>query len=161
MNTILPKGLEPFIIRFFALFISATYILGPLNEEVKSVLHFVTHQLEAPEYVLSHKSNHLIKIHLKNHTKHRDINEGPHKHEVISFFTKVFQNQDEVPDHSKTPKKNKLKIDKHTSLVIDNIPDETITTPLKRNLFYFQKNKIQKGFLRRIKEPPQAILFFT
>ncbi len=75
--------------KHFVLFLSAIYLLNPLQEYLVESMHTLSHLL-----IYSENSHH-EKDHHMGH-------EYTHEHKVVSFFSKIFSSNEKTSDHDST-----------------------------------------------------------
>ncbi len=146
------QGWEPFIIQCVAVLISSLYILSPLKEEVSNIVYVLGHVFQAPKTILSHKSmdNEITVFNSKQH----QIKIQKHNHEVSDFICELFKKSN--TDEGQSPIQKTTKIDKHITyhtIILECIVDLKI----KKHTFFYRKQKMRKGFLAPIKDPPDGL----
>ncbi len=152
------KGLKPFIIKTIIICMSVIYVFGPVHVEVNKFLHTITHGLEMPDYMISHKdiSNddfNILEIHESD--EHKSV-VTHHDHEFIELVEKILEGADQGNDSSDS-KVISHKIDKHINLYEYDDSDEIIVWSLDiRHQFSEKEKRICKGFLQGLREPPQV-----
>lgn len=152
MNSNSKKGLKPFVLKIIAVAMSFCYLLGPSHQEVKTLLHAVTHNLEMPENIIGHTS--LLKE-TTIHTNHDIVNvKRAHHHsliDAISFAMESFDNE----KGTKTPRMPIKKIDKHVRSYKDFKQKIASITVIIEQEFEVVIKQTQNGFLNFLDQPPQ------
>jgi len=151
--------IQSFIMKSIVLVISMCYLLGPIREEISSILHLILHTIEMPDQVLTH-DDFQIEEKYREHTsyEHKPI-QKTHNHKTLSFIKELIStinddsfSNDEVP-------LEKLTHYKH-------INDEHIGyDDVVYNLWIVNKTdypseyqKTKKGYDLTPKEPPRSII---
>ena len=151
MQTGFIKGLKPKFIKQMALLMSICYLMTPLQNQITSVLHELSHSLEMPNSVLSHKSNEhsFIKIHEPH--EHETQNSS-HEHPLIDLVDFVF---DSSKENHKSDKKSlsKEELKKHITL-------NKVILPIKfknnsNKLFFVHEAELRVGFSEELDAPPK------
>lgn len=134
------------IVKFSAVVISLIYILMPLHNEFKSVFHSISHYLEMPDVVLSHNQN--------ENLNYKTSTNSFHSHKIIDLLDYL---EDDTNNNEDSNKANLVdnKIDKHFYPSKYNIPELVDKKPTQELHNYTEK--INKGFFRKILDPPIAI----
>lgn len=152
MNNNNRKGWESFVIKIMVISMSICYVLGPSHNEIDKMLHFIVHQLEQPESLLTHS-----KLEDKYHIEHSfKSNNKEHQHIVLDMLSEIIKicGLDDEPDNKKIVFQ---KIDKHLrTKKIDNKRDLFFESHIKHK-FSFLKENIHQGFLKSKLQPPQLI----
>lgn len=155
MNADASKGWKPFIVKVAIIIMSLLYVLGPVHREVKHLLHSITHVLEMPDQVLSHKDETTAILGINAHkSKYHIKKDSSHHHKLITFIEEILKSSGQSKSESSPIK---VKVDKH----IQNYNSEAIdnTTTLShntRNIFYEKEKRICKGYLNGTLDPPKA-----
>ncbi len=141
----LTNGLKPKIIKYVAILISMCYVLSPIQKQVSTLMHFVSHQLEMPHYVLNHENE----SEKKNH-KHK-INIVEHEHSFIDIVTTFLKHScDGDSDNSNL---NKGEWDKHFNETNFYLSINTVL--VSKKTFGFTENNNTKEFFKKRNKPPQ------
>jgi len=138
------------------LIISVCYILGPIRQEISSVLHVVLHTIEMPDQVLSHNvSGESQEITHSTHD-HKALDED-HEHKTLSFIEEVINSMTDDPFSSEVP----LEKFTHHKHINDDILEYEITNNLwvlKKDSHSQVNQKIKEGYLNILKEPPRFMV---
>lgn len=158
MDATVSNNIKPVINKVIIIIMSLIYVFGPAHVEVNKLLHVLSHSLEIPDNILSHKNNTKtfleINIHKSEHHKNKT---KQHKHEVITFLDKILEGSDQNNIPSKVPVVTR-KIDKHLSnYEFEFIDDSLMLLPLDKRLHFSRnKNDVCKGYLTDSGEPPKV-----
>ncbi|MEP3209522.1 MAG: hypothetical protein ABJN95_10055 [Maribacter sp.] len=147
------KGLKPLIVQRLALLIGICYLMNPLHQQINSVFHEVSHALETPDYIMSHKSATLA--HESHSHNDYQIDTLQHEHLLIDFIDSLFAASDEN-DGSDDSVLTQIKIDKHITTYQYHLQKEFNFRLLQK--FWMALEKSETGYLSRLKEPPQYYL---
>lgn len=146
------KGLKPQYIKQLALLMSICYLLNPLQHQINTVLHELSHGLEMPSSLLSHETplDTSSKVHESHdHSEHVD----EHEHLIVGFLNTIFEasNQDDASGNSQLVE---IKWDKHITSY-----QFTLTPNFKNKIekhFFPSKEKLKLGHSKKLEEPPQT-----
>ena len=134
------------IVKITAVVISLLYVLMPLHNEFKSVLHSMSHYLEMPDVVLSHNQN--------ENLNYKSSTNSFHGHKIIDLLDYLSDDTNNKEDSNKANLVDN-KIDKHFYPSKYNLPNLVNRKPTQEIHNYTEK--IKKGFFRKIIDPPIAI----
>lgn len=142
------------IIKGVTLVMIACYILSPIRQEISTVLHAIWHTIEMPNQILNH--DYVSRAEMNTHDAHEhEVVNKTHEHKSLSFINDVINGLAD-PFSSEVPLE-KFTHHKH-------INEDVIQYHLPNNLKLFKKahhplvyQKIKKGHLFKLKEPPQFI----
>lgn len=147
------KGLKPLFIKRLALLMSICYLVNPLQPQIKTIFHTVSHAIEVPNFVMSHNSNSLNNE-FHGHQEHR-THTMQHDHSIMDLIDSVFTAFNENND-SEDSILFKIKMDKHiTTYEFELI--EGLKIKVLPNFWALEK-KQKSGFFQNIKKPPQYFL---
>lgn len=151
------QDLKPQFIKQMALLMSICYLLNPLQNQINMVLHEISHGLELPNSVLSHKA-HLTETTYDNHVIHAHDNsyfEHEHEHPLVDFVNSIFEasNKENNSDNSQLVE---VKWDKHITAYKFKLPIHYKIKVSKR--FYSFEKQLKTRHSKRLKEPPQNLL---
>ena len=150
MNNKSRKGWESFVIKVMVISMSICYVFGPSHNEIDKMLHFIVHQLDQPESLLTHSN-----LDDKHHVDHNlKVNNKEHQHTVLDTLSKILKvcGLDDEPDNEKIVLR---KIDKHLrTKKIYNNRDLFFESHIKDKFLFLNKN-IHQGFLKSKLQPPQ------
>lgn len=149
MKNGLAKGLKPLLIKRLALLMGICYLVNPLHQQINSVFHNVSHALEIPDYIMSHDSNYEHESY--GHTDYQ-IGNLNHDHEIVDFIDSVFDASDE-DGGSEDSMLTEIKIDKHITTYQFQFQNN-FNIAIFQN-FWLSQEKLESGYLKRLKEPPQ------
>ncbi|MFK7811728.1 MAG: hypothetical protein AB8B59_04485 [Maribacter sp.] len=148
------KGLEPRIIKYMAMLIGICYLINPLQEQINSVLHEISHGFDSPAHIISHKSDSNFS-HKSNTHFDKTSFETSHKHSIVDVIGAIFKALNEN-NSSEDSLIKKNKIDKH--LVTYRLQFQK---PLKIKIssnFRIPQKKIMLEYFEKMKRPPQFLL---
>lgn len=151
MKNGLIKGLKPQFIKHLALLMSLCYLLNPLQNQINTILHGISHGLEAPSSLLSHKVGSKTSSEVHENHSHDDRN-IEHEHPIVDLIDSIFEasNQNDDSDHSQLIE---IKWDKHINTFHFT---SIIKFEIKIVKGYFPlTEKLKKGYSKRLEEPPQ------
>lgn len=142
------KGLKPLFIQRLALLVGICYLMNPLQQEIKSAFHTISHALEVPNSVIGHHSN-----------SENDINHGhfehetadiQHDHSFIDLLDSVFLASNESNDSDDSIL---VKIDKHLTVYQFQLLDNLAI--VESSNYWSIKEKLKSGYFKNQKEPPK------
>jgi len=143
------KGLKPSIIKYLAILMGTCYLLNPLQQQINTVFHKISHGLEIPNFVIPHSMD------SGYHEVHRDLQhiseEAFHEHEFLDLVNSFFEASNEE-NHSRDSFLFTIKLDKH---LIPNwyIKSKIIVVEIDNNYNMTRKNTL-KGFFPKSVKPP-------
>ncbi len=143
------KSFKIHIVKFIAIVISILYIFMPIHKEVKSMLHTMSHYLQMPNTVLSHNLDDNLDY------KYSKSTISNHEHVLIDILD-FFSDDNSQNTDSNKPGLVDISIDKHFRApkfkVIRFVRTESL------HVIGYREKNIKKGFYRKIKIPPKAII---
>lgn len=151
------KELKAHIVKSLAILICIIYIVMPINMEIRSVLHTISHSLKGPSYVFQHNEidNHKFVNQAKFDIK-SGSHEHNHEHKILDFLNSVFESASDKGDSQKGESTNlDFKINKHIkskkyTLIFAKI--NYVETPS-----YWMQNQFEmKGYFNKLYRPPQV-----
>ena len=144
------NGLKPIFIQRLALLIGICYLLNPLQQQMNTLLHAVSHGLTSPNYVMAHDlDSETNKSH--GHYDHpADVVQ--HSHSLIDVIDAIFTASNES-GKSEDSALIEIKIDKHiTSYPLQLHKDQYLKPTFN---FWMLISKSLEGHLEKLKKPPQ------
>lgn len=143
------KEIKRHVVKVVAIIISVIYLVLPIHNEVKSLLHSISHSLEMPNVVMSH-----------NYQKHQVIDyekseRTAHKHKLIDLLDYVFGADSSEKDSNK-PYNLEHKVDKHFSS--SNEVETMLVSALTESVNDNYKKRKKETFLKKIKIPPKTTI---
>ena len=144
------KGLKPIFITQVALLMGICYLINPLQQQIKTVFHSVSHVIETPNYVMSHQSS---SDYLESHGHYEhpaDVRH--HDHSLVAFIDAIFEAVKDK-EHSED---SWLTIDKHIRKYQSELHVEFRFE--KNQSFWITEKKFKNGYFENPKEPPQYFL---
>lgn len=135
------------IVKFLAVSISLIYVLMPLHNELKGMLHSVSHYLEMPNSVLSHNQDDNLNY------KYKKTATSFHQHKIIDFLDLI--DSSTTTENSDVPNLVDNKIDKHFFSSTYRVLKQVLATSPPVLCDYTKK--IKNGFHRKIIYPPETI----
>ncbi len=145
------NGLKPHLIKQMAMLMSICYLMNPLQQQINSLLHSLSHELEIPNYVLSHDSNANIVLTKHYHFENQDT-ASEHHHALIDFVDSIFEAYHEN-HNSDNSQLTDAKWDKHITTNGLELPKK-----IKSNWdigFNYAKKNQEDGHFTKLVEPPQ------
>jgi len=149
------NSIKQFIIRAMALTITLCYIFGPLHVQVSNILHTISHNFNAPTYVLQHDADHnneYIK-HLNSGTALTN-HQPTHQHQFLELLETIFNANGNNNNEGETTL-NDFKIKKH--IVLDTYAfvgnDDHIIID---SLFVFKGLIFENEYLNQLYRPPKV-----
>ncbi|MCK0148113.1 hypothetical protein MWU78_20875 [Arenibacter sp. F26102] len=104
------KGFKPALIKYIAIIMGICYLMNPVRQQIISLLHSVTHELELPNYVIPHATT---SDYQQVHAMHpHDATEDLHEHVFLNIISSFFSTFNEE-DHSSDSYFDSLPLDKH------------------------------------------------
>lgn len=147
------KGIKPLFIKRLALLMSICYLMNPLQQQIKSAFHAISHAIEVPTSVMGHNSNSEIDEIHGNHKHQKNANH--HDHSLIDLIDSVLTASKESND-SEDSMIVVVKIDKHINTYQYRLFENSTLEEL--NIFWALKEKQKRGHLEKQKKPPQYFL---
>lgn len=132
---------------------SVCYLLAPLNAQLGTILHTISHSFEMPTNILSHNSNGYLKteIHANHEHKKNVIN---HDHNIIEVIDAIVAHSNENDNPTKKHQLE-IKVKKHLSTNASKLPPNlTRKTQIK---FYPVLKSLPTVHLEQEKHPPKDI----
>ncbi len=86
--------MKHFLLKAMAVLITFCYIMEPAHNELRSVFHFISHNLQAPSFVLQHDTD----INYQDITKSQKSLTN-HNHQVIDFIDRIIDSSSEKDEH--------------------------------------------------------------
>ena len=154
MQSKLKKGLKPFFLNYLAMFIGICYLANPLQNQISTVFHEISHVLEIPDNLLSHETtlNHGTISHYYHEHNNLDDN---HRHTIIDFLDAIFDaSGNNEPSEESLP--IDIKFDKH--ITTRNYTIKIILPASKQVKYGIPENKINTGHLIVLEKPPRNFL---
>ena len=134
-----------------ALFIGVCYLANPMQSQISSIFHEISHILEAPDTVIGHSAVG-DKQHDAHHYHEHTHGDEQHEHTFIDLLDSIFNASDDGNQEESVLVD--VKFDKHIST--DECPVYKIY-PLEENLnFVSNENSLINGHSRVLEEPPQS-----
>lgn len=144
------KKIKTRIIKFSAIAIGVVYLLIPIHQEIKSVLHSLSHSIEMSGYSQHH--DHGDQPHLEN--EFSEDNKRHHEHEIINILD-YFTDASEHHKESKKTNTSDLEVDKHFyTSKYSVLKLVSIVNPLADDVY--KESKID-CFYQKINVPPKEI----
>lgn len=136
------------------MFIGICYLANPLQNQISTVFHEISHVLEVPENLLSHPiaSNHGNDTH--HYDEHYKLVED-HQHKLIDLIDSIL-NASDNDEPSKESLLTDIKFDKHITTRNYTIK-KVLPTSVQAN-HGTPKNKIHTGHLEVLEKPPRNFL---
>lgn len=141
------KTTKRYIIKFVAVIISTIYVISPIHNEVKKVLHSISHSLEMFDITMSHHYKKHQAIRYKKATTSTE-----HRHQIIDALDFLFGGNTTKKD-SKEPYNLVDKLDKHISSSNDIKTKFNLSITQSANDNYLELKK--EIFYKKIKIPPK------
>ncbi|SHJ37872.1 hypothetical protein SAMN04488513_104117 [Pseudozobellia thermophila] len=129
--------------------IGICYLASPIHREIGSILHGISHFLEAPDTLLDHRHEH------KTHTYHEHAQErtdDAHDHLAINFIDSLFSAFDGDKNQKESVYKSP-KLDKHLHSNRYTFPP--LLLPPETTNFGAVENKLKEGYPKIPLEPPK------
>lgn len=136
------------MIKYGALLIGICYLANPLHHEIGSILHGLSHFLEAPETILDHGHEH------ETHAYHQHDAENTHEHSAINFIDSLFDAFDGEQDQKKSVVKGQ-ELDKH--LNTESYSLQPIFSLPETTNFAVVGAQLKKGYPNIPLEPPRPV----
>ena len=144
------KGIKPLFLQRLALLIGICYLMNPLQPQIKSIFHTISHAIEVPNSVIGHDSN-SENEEVHGHFEH-EIADLQHDHTLIDLLDTVLTASNETKDADDSLI-IEIKIDKHiTTCKYQLFANPTV---VESNKFWLPKEKLKSGYLQNQKEPPR------
>ena len=173
------KGLKPWVFKNVALFTGICYLMAPLQQELKELMHFLSHSLDqgiGHHSIASHTHDfnghhqdkgqagtssssldvheHMDSNEIGRHGHPHPHNSEPHRHEIIAFMSMAFSASTATPqDHDKIEVPSDL--DKH--LVVPNYMISQAILAIKKSYFSNIPANTSKGIQSLILPPPKQL----
>lgn len=145
------KGLKPFLIKYLAMLMGVCYLMNPLQKPISSLVHEISHALESPSQIISHRS---ISNYEHSSYKHYDAaySEMRHEHGMVDLIDTIFETSSEKNNREK-PFLKDFKIDKHITTNQFQL-QEPFEKPII-STFRMLQEKSKCGYFEKLKKPPQ------
>lgn len=147
------KGLKPLFIQRLALLIGICYLMNPLQKQIKTIFHTISHAIEMPGSVMSHNS-HAINSEIDVHSDHETV-VLKHDHKYIDLIDAVLFASNENNDNEDSIL-IEIKLDKHITAYQFQLFENLKIAELHH--FWMLKAKLKNGYLKKLKEPPKYFL---
>ncbi len=148
------KGFKPNLIKQIVLLVGICYLINPLQNQITSVLHSISHGIEMPQTLLSHDENNDQLNNLHKHHNH-DNSKSEHDHQFIDLVDSVFEASNEEGNSEEIPV-NKVKVKKHITSVSINLP---LKYDFKVSKEYFTfVSRLKEGYPKKLEFPPNHFL---
>lgn len=134
------------IIKFTAIAISFIYVFIPLQNEVKYVLHSMSHALEMPDNLISHNQNENLNYRFNTSTI------SYHEHNILDLLDGLSEANNNTKN-TNAPNITDIKIDKHFHYLIYKFQKIAVTK--STTVIDSYKEKVKDLFCKKIKIPPQ------
>ncbi|WP_139205261.1 hypothetical protein [Algibacter pectinivorans] len=133
---------------------SLYYVFGPSHYVVSQLLHTISHSIEAST-VFSGGHSHEHHHHDHQHTQTEYAVTKTHSHEILEVIDTVLESSNSESDSKKLEIVN-FKLDKHLETNKD-YQIQNLDWSLKgQSAFNFNKQKVLKGYVNGLIEPPQC-----
>ncbi len=126
------------------------YILGPFHNQINEMLHFLSHELEMPDTIISHSDN---SVDSHNEGGHYALTQTKHDHGFLEFLNKFLEVSDTESDNE-NPNTIKQKIDKHIRIKKKMSRFYSLTFESKSVWFFIQECMLE-GYIFKVFQPPQ------
>ncbi|XMO85994.1 hypothetical protein AAFN75_14485 [Algibacter sp. AS12] len=146
--------LNSFFIKIAVIAMSLCYVFGPSHYVVSQLLHTISHSIEASTLFSGHHSH-------EHHHDHHHIRTGhavteTHSHEILEVIDSVLESSNSESD-SKKSEIVTFKLDKHLE-TNKYYQIQNLDWSLKgQSAFNFNKQKVRKGYINGLIEPPQYV----
>lgn len=132
---------------------SICYLFAPLNTQLGSVIHTISHSLEMPSNILSHSSNEHLKTEIHTNHDHKRVVIS-HNHTIIEIIDSIV-NESNEKDNSNKKHKSELKVKKHLSTNTSKLPLNITRKKLVK--FYPISQIISPVHLYKQTQPPISV----
>lgn len=146
------KGYKPIVIKYLALFIGVCYLANPLQSQVGSIFHEISHIFEAPDTPIGH-STASDKQNVVHHYQEHTHSDNQHEHTLIDMLNSIFNATDDGSQEESVLVE--VKFDKHIST--DQYLIHKIYSKEKSFNFISKENNLIKGHFSILEEPPQSL----
>jgi len=152
-----PTSVKHNMFRATAVIIMLCYILGPAHQQLRTILHTISHNFNAPSYVLQHdevaNAEFKNQVNLETELNSYSLNHG---HGFLDFLDTIFKKQSNE-DKSQRGETTKLdfKINKHITSKKYNLVFQN-TYLVDTHNFWFKKVDPKKGYLDHLYRPPKV-----
>ena len=136
------------IVKFIAIVISIIYMLIPIQKELKSALHGISHFLQMPDHLISHNQNENLNYEVKVLTILY------HEHKILDLLD-AFTDKNNSANDSNKPNLVDSKIDKHFHSSKYKVI-KLVTTKSSSVLDNYHE-KVKDLFYKKIKRPPKKL----
>ncbi len=144
----MPRGS---VSRILALLIAMLYLLQPLHEPIKLVVHSFSHFMQKPVQIISHNEffNSGTVAHHDSHS--HQYHQVIHDHRLIDFLDALFSGEDKETNDDQTVVEI-LKIDKH-NIVNSAVLDSSLIAPVA-TISKALHEETNSGYLQELLRPP-------
>jgi len=139
-------------VKYLALIIGICYLANPMQQQIGSVFHELSHFFETPNNVIGHQSS-ADSSEAKHHYHEHIHSSDEHEHEFIDLLAMIFDNSTE--DGEEESVLAKVKFDKH--IKTDDYPEEKKYPATKKLNFFSSQYGIIDTYPGILKEPPQIL----
>lgn len=140
------------LLKAMAVVITMCYVIEPVQDQLKYILHYISHNLEAPSYILQHDNNITNK---ENYNFQSSITN--HEHKILDFIDKLISSTKDKDKHQGQSVKeyfSSKKIIEHYKYAA--LIDATIPNAKKDNFKTLILDK-RKGYSLQLYRPPQLL----
>ncbi len=136
--------------RTMAVFIALLYLLQPLHEPIKLVVHSVSHFVQKPAQIISHNESYNTGTTAHHEYHSHQYHQVSHDHGVIDFLDALFSGEDKESNDDQTIVEIQ-KIDKHN--IVNTLGWETsFISPVTLSKTFSEETN--SGYLQELLRPP-------
>ena len=145
-------NIEQQVLKVMAVFITMCYIMEPAHDELRHVFHFISHNLQAPSYVLQHDAdlNYQDVVISQNSLTN-------HSHEILDFIDKIIDSSSEKNPHQGKFKSELSSIKKIVVYYDYKLSYHDPTNYYKLDNFKTENGHQTKGHSLQLYRPPQVL----
>ena len=141
------------LLKVIAVLITLCYIMEPAQKELRYVFHFISHNLQAPSYVLQHDTS----ISYKDLAKSKNSLTN-HEHEILDFIDKMVNSSSGNNKHKDTSNTNNFTIKKIVVRYNYAFVKHDFSFDFKNDNFKIIRSLRLKGHSLQLYRPPQFLV---
>ncbi len=138
------------VLKAMAVFITFCYIMEPAHDELRYVFHFISHNLQAPSYVLQHDTD----VNYQDFAKPQNSLTN-HNHEVLDFIDRIIDSSSEKDEHQGQPSNEFSRTKKIIVYYEYDLVENSFSSIYRRDNFKVISYLKNKGHSVQLYRPPQ------
>ncbi len=131
------------------------YVLHPIHEELKEVLHSWSHQLE---FTVAVQEETHAQMGLGQYSAAHLLRHKTHEHSILDVFEALLKGEESSNTDDEVPVTKDVKLDKHIRRTLQNQnQDNTFVAQLLQKAFLDKQQAVHKGYVNLILQPPNPL----